>query len=146
MRPAWVGDSLQPPPYRYPWEETEKALNALGEKPGDPHDGILLRYVNPVNGGPTLPTLSCEMQMLRPGERTSEHRHTSSAICHVFRGKGFTTIDGTRHEWEAGDSFTVPLWRWHAHGNSGREPALVFVMNDRPVLDAFGFYREAARD
>ena len=145
-RPSWVGaDSPQPPPYRYRWEETEKTLNALGERPGDPCDGILLRYVNPVNDGPTLPTLSCEMQMLRPGERTKEHRHTSSAIYHVFRGSGFTMIDGARHEWAAGDSFTVPLWRWHSHGNSGREPAALFVMNDRPLLDAFGFYREEAR-
>ena len=144
-RPSWIrADSLQPPPYRYPWGDTEKTLNALGERPGDPCDGVLLRYVNPVSGGPTLPTLSCEMQMLRPGEQTKEHRHTSSAIYHVFRGKGFTLIDGKRYDWESGDSFTVPLWRWHSHGNSGREAALLFVMNDRPVLDAFGFYREEA--
>jgi gentisate 1,2-dioxygenase len=112
VRPSWIlSGSLQPPPYRYRWEDTERALSALGERPGDPFDGILLRYVNPVNGGPTLPTLSCEMTMLRPGEQTKEHRYTSSAIYHVFRGKGFTVIDGARHEWETGDSFTVPLWR-----------------------------------
>jgi 1-hydroxy-2-naphthoate dioxygenase len=145
-RPAWIKDSKQPPPYRYRWEDTEKALNALGERPGDPHDGIVLRYANPLNGGPTLPTLSCEMHMLRPGERTKDHRHTSSAIYHVFRGKGSTTIDGVRREWEEGDSFTVPLWRWHAHASEGREPALLFVMNDKPVLDAFGWYREAVRE
>jgi gentisate 1,2-dioxygenase len=33
--------------------------------PGDAYDGILLRYVNPLTDGPTLPTLSCEIQMLR---------------------------------------------------------------------------------
>ncbi|HEY2990248.1 MAG TPA: cupin domain-containing protein, partial [Candidatus Binatia bacterium] len=88
---------------------------------------------------------SCEMQMLRPGEQSKEHRHTSTTIYHVFRGKGFTVIDGQRQEWETGDSFTVPLWRWHAHGNSGREAAVLFVMNDKPVLDAFGYYREEAR-
>ncbi len=142
-RPSWVrSDSPQPPPYRYRWEDSEKALNALGEKPGDPCDGILLRYINPITGGPTLPTLSCELQMLRPGEQTKEHRHTSSAIYHVFRGRGSTLIDGERRDWETGDSFTVPLWRQHAHGNSGREPAILFVMNDRPMMEAFGFYRE----
>jgi gentisate 1,2-dioxygenase len=146
VRPSWISTgSLQPRAYRYRWEDTEKTLNSLGERPGDPYDGILLRYVNPVNGGPTLPTLSCEMQMLRPGEQTKEHRHTSSAIYHVFRGKGFTMIDGARYEWETGDSFTVPLWRRHSHGNGGREAAVLFSINDRPVLDAFGFYREEAR-
>ncbi len=146
-RPNWVSSqSIQPPPYRYRWEDTERALKALGEKPGDPFDGLLLRYVNPLTGGPTTPTLSCEIQMLRPGEQTRSHRHTSSAIYHVFRGKGFTVIGDTRYDWETGDTFVVPLWRWHHHGNSSQEGAVLFVMNDRPVMEALGFYREEAQE
>jgi len=142
-RPSWVSrEALQPPPYRYKWEDTEKTLKISGEKPGDPYDGILLRYVNPITGGPTLPTLSCEIQMLRPGEQTKSHRHTSSAIYHVFKGKGFTVVGDTRFDWEEGDSFTVPLWRDHRHGNTSRAEAVLFVMNDRPVMEALGFYRE----
>ena len=154
-RPSWVpAKSLQPPPYRYKWEDAERTLKSLGERPGDPYDGILLRYVHPITGGPTLPTLSCEIQMLRPGEETRAHRHTSSAIYHVFKGKGFTVIDppaglragDSRHDWEEGDSFTVPLWRWHRHGNKDHKEAVLFIMNDRPVMEAFGFYREEKRD
>jgi gentisate 1,2-dioxygenase len=81
------------------------------------------------------------MQMLRAGEQTKSHRHTSSAIYHVFRGKGFTAIGETRHDWEEGDTFTVPFWTWHHHGSSANE-AVLFVMNDRPIMEAFGFYRE----
>ncbi|HEY7163274.1 MAG TPA: cupin domain-containing protein [Candidatus Binatia bacterium] len=142
-RPAWVStSSAQPPPYRYRWEDTEKALRALGEKPGDPCDGILLRFVNPLTGGPTLHTVSCEIQMLRPGEQTSSHRHTSSTIYHVFRGKGYTFIGDERHEWAEGDTFTVPYWQRHHHGNASRTEAILFTMNDRPIMEAFGFYRE----
>ncbi len=146
-RPQWVSNgSVQPPPYRYRWEDTEKALNALGEKPGDPFDGILLRFVNPLTGGSTLPTMSCEIQMLRPGEETRSHRHTSSAIYHVFKGTGFTVVGDSRHEWQEGDTFTIPFWQWHHHGNNARSEAVLFVMNDRPVMDAFGFYREETVD
>lgn len=142
-RPSWIpSDRLQPPPYRYRWEDSEKALEALGETPGDPHDGILLRFVNPTNGGPTLPTVSCELQMLRPGEQTKSHRHTSSTVYHVFRGEGFTVINDTRYDWKTGDSFTVPLWHTHHHGNGSHDPAILFAMNDRPVMEALGFYRE----
>jgi gentisate 1,2-dioxygenase len=142
-RPQWVsGGSVQPPPYRYRWEETEKVLRALGEKPGDPFDGIVLRFVNPLTGGPTLPTMSCEIQMLRPGEQTRSHRHTSSTIYHVFKGEGSTTVGETRHEWQEGDTFTVPYWQWHQHANHRGKEAILFVMNDKPVMDAFGFYRE----
>jgi len=142
-RPTWVpSNPTQPPPYRYKWEDTERALKILGEKPGDPCDGLLLRYVNPVTSGPTLPTLSCEIQMLRPGEKTKAHRHTSTAIYHVLNGKGFTVIDDTRYDWATGDSFTVPLWHWHHHGSASGEASVLFVMNDKPVMTALGFHRE----
>jgi len=37
------------------------------------------------------------------------------------------------------------LWNWHAHENRAREPAILFSINDRPALDALGFYREDTR-
>ena len=145
LRPSWVrADSIQPPPYLYRWEDTERVLKAVGERPGDLYDGILLQYANPLTGGPTLPTFSCAIQMIRPAEKTVSHRHTSSAIYHVFRGKGATVIGDRRFEWEEGDSFVVPLWHYHRHENSHDESAILFVLSDRPVMDALGFYREEA--
>jgi gentisate 1,2-dioxygenase len=146
-RPTWVRpSSIQAPPYRYRWEETEKVFQSWGEQPGDPHNGILLRYVNPATGGPTLPTLSCEIQMLSPGEQTKPHRHTSTAIYHAFKGRGFSVIGDTRYDWETGDSFVIPLWRWHYHGNSSKEPAVLFSINDRPLMEALGFYRTESEE
>ena len=146
VRPSWVSlNSIQPPPYRYRWKDTERALKALGEYPGDPFDSILLRLVNPSTGGPTLPTLSCEIQMLRPKESARTHRHTSTAIYHVIKGKGLTIIDDAPYEWESGDTFVVPLWKWHRHRNGPHQEAIFFVLSDRPVMDALGFYEEEAK-
>jgi gentisate 1,2-dioxygenase len=143
LRPAWVrSHSIQPPAFLYKWEETEKALSLVGEEPGDPFDGIVLEYANPLTGGPTLPTMSCQIQMLRAGEKTKSHRHTSSTIYHVYRGRGTTVIGDNRYEWEQGDSFVVPLWHYHHHENSSKEPAVFFVMSDKPLMDAIGHYRE----
>ena len=134
------------PPFRYAWEDTKKSLEAMAETPGDPYDGLLLRYVDPLTGGPTLPTMSCDIQMLRPGERGRTHRHTYTVICHAFRGSGTTRIGEQRFEWQQGDSFVVPLWNWHAHENTSREPALLFSINDRPAIEALGFFREETRE
>jgi 1-hydroxy-2-naphthoate dioxygenase len=134
------------PPYRYPWAETQKALETLAESPGDPYDGVLLRYVDPISGGPTLPTMSCEIQLLRPAEKGRSHRHTHTVVYHAFKGKGTTWIGEKRWEWEEGDSFVVPLWNWHVHENGSRQPAVLFSINDRPAIEALGFYREEARD
>ena len=146
VRPSWVRSaSIQPPPYVYRWEDTERVLNNVGERPGDPYDGILLHYANPLNGGSTLPTFSCAIQMIRPAEKTLSHRHTASTLYHVFRGRGATVIGDERFEWEEGDSFVVPLWYYHRHENTHDRPAILFVMNDRPLMEALGFYREEAQ-
>ena len=69
-------------------------LLALADSEGSPDDGVVLDYVNPMTGGPTLPTLGCSVQLLRPGEETKPHRHTSSAVYFVVHGAGRTTVDG----------------------------------------------------
>ena len=138
--------NLYRPPYRYSWEETEKTLASMIEAPGDPYDGVLLRYSDPVGGGSTLPTINCEIQMFRPGERCHSHRHTYSVVYHVFRGSGTTWIGDRKFAWEQGDSFVVPLWHWHAHENTSKEPAILFSINDRPAIEALGFFREEKRE
>lgn len=143
MRPSWVEPiGNQPPAFRYSWQDTERVLETVAENPGDPYDGIVLEYSNPLTGGPTLPTFSCGIQMLRPGEKTRSHRHTSSAIYHVFRGSGATVIDDVRYDWQAGDTLSLPQWRFHRHENSADQPAILFVMNNKPLLGALGYFRE----
>jgi gentisate 1,2-dioxygenase len=146
IAPPSPATNTQRPPYRYSWEETDKAFRALAESPCDPFDGVLLRYVDPLTGGPTLPTMACEIQMIRPGEKGRAHRHTYTVVYHAFRGSGSTWIADQRFDWEQGDSFVVPLWNWHAHENSSQEPAVLFSINDRPAIEALGFFREETRD
>jgi gentisate 1,2-dioxygenase len=132
-------------PFRYSWKETEKALKAAGDSERDPYDGTLLRYVNPVTGGFTMATMSCEVHSLKSRERTKAHRHTSTALYHVFRGSGRTAVGEGWLEWEKGDSFVLPVWQWHFHENNSEDEAVLFCMNDRPVMDSLGLYREEAR-
>ena len=132
-------------PYRYSWKDTEKAFQSIAEAPGDAYDGILLRYSDPFSGGSTLPTMSCEIQMYRPGEKGRSHRHTYTVVYHAFRGSGTTWIGDQKFDWEQGDSFVVPLWNWHVHENNSREPAILFSINDRPAIEALGLFREETR-
>ena len=141
-RPTWAKPGFATPPFRYRWEETQATLMALKESDGDPFDGIRLEYVNPFTGGPTLPTLSCEVQLLRPRENTRSHRHTSTGVYQAFRGQGVTVIDGQRKEWDQGDIFVVPPWHSHHHENRGEKDAILFSIHDWPVMKALGLYRE----
>lgn len=143
---AWRDDKPRAP-LHYRWRDSYPALLRLAQGKPNPCEGFAMEFVNPLTSGPTLPTLSCWIQMLRPGQRTQSHRHTSTTLYHAFRGSGTTVIDGQPYHWEKGDSFVVPLWHWHEHANrTSGEEAILFSMNDAPVLKAFGLYREEIRD
>jgi gentisate 1,2-dioxygenase len=142
-RPAWER-TADAPAYNllYPWTETYETLKQLAASPCSPFDGVALEYVNP-RGGHTMPTMSCGVQMLRPGEVTQTHRHNYSTIYHAFRGSGRTIIDGQKFDWDQGDCFVVPLWSWHSHQNQSRQKeSILFSVSDRPVVEALKLYRE----
>jgi gentisate 1,2-dioxygenase len=88
------------------------------------------------------------VQWLAPGATTKPHRHTSSTIYHVVEGAGVTTVGnkkngGNELTWAAKDCFFVPSWKWHHfRNNSRKDPAILFSVTDRPVLESLGLYRE----
>ena len=126
--------------FHYKWRDTEKSLRALAR---DRFDGYLLEYRNPLNGGPTMTTIQCAVQLLPAAHETDSHRHTSTVIYHVFHGSGSTEIGERRFDWEQGDSFVVPLWHSHRHMNrSSSDEAILFSMSDAPMLKALDLYRE----
>ena len=133
--------------FHYKWRDTEKALRTLIQSSAarDRFDGYLLEYRNPLNGGPTMTTIQCAVQLLGAGDETEKHRHTSTVIYHVFRGRGATWIGERRFDWQQGDSFVVPLWYDHRHLNcSPSDDAILFSMSDAPMLKALDLYREEA--
>jgi gentisate 1,2-dioxygenase len=133
-------------PFRYAWNDTYKALKAMSDTDHDPYDGLLLRYINPATGGFTYPSMSCEVQLFKGKEKTKMHRHTSTALYHVFKGQGRTAVGEGHLEWKKGDSFVIPLWQWHSHENLSDEEAILFSINDRPVMEALQLHREESRN
>ncbi len=138
LRPSWQRTSSAVSPLlAYPWEQTKRSLHELAGVDASPYDDVSLDYTNPATGGPVLPTIGCRIQMLRPGVHTQAHRHSASAVYHVFRGSGSTIVDGVRLDWEQGDFFALSPNCWHEHVNgSVSDEAILFSTNDGPVLDS----------
>jgi 1-hydroxy-2-naphthoate dioxygenase len=132
---------------RFPWAETYPRLLALaGRGDGDPHDGIILEYVDPEDGGPLFPTMSCTVQLLKPGQATTPQRRTASSIYFVISGEGRSTIGDAELAWTRHDAFAAPNWLWQSHANASRsEAALLFAVHDTPAIRALGMYREEKR-
>ena len=147
LRPAWeqAPTSQYSPLWHYPYTQAREALERLAaEGSSSPFDGVIMEYTNPVTGGPAMPTIGCYVQLLRPGEHTQAHRHTSSAAFHVIEGSGYSIVDGQRLDWEDKDVFCVPGWAFHEHVNTGNQPAILFSHTDVPVMRSLDLYREEA--
>ena len=145
LRPAWEDyNAPYSPLWHYKWEQTYDALCKLARTDCSPFDDVAMEFSDPATGGPVLRTMACWIQLIRPGVRTCAHRHTSSAVFHVFQGEGYTVIDGQKFEWREGDFFVVPPWAWHEFANQGSEEAILFSIQDIPVMKSLSLYRDEA--
>lgn len=131
------------PKFVYRWEDTLAALKRLRDYEGSPYDGVILRYSDPVTGGPTTETMDFTVQQLRPGQVTASHRHTSSTLYCCLEGAGRTIVDDVVLEWGRNDTFVVPTWAWHSHQNTSfDEPAILYAVTDDPIAKNLHLYRE----
>lgn len=57
------------------------------------------------------------LQVMRPGEEASAHRHSASALRFIMEGSGaYTVVDGHRMPLNARDFVLTPNGTWHQHG------------------------------
>ena len=57
------------------------------------------------------------IQVMRPGERASAHRHGASALRFIMEGTGgYTVVDGHRVDLRPRDFVLTPGGTWHDHG------------------------------
>ena len=67
-----------------------------------------------------------------PNNNHVPHRHSSSAINYYLRGKGYSKVNKTRLDWEAGDlMLSAPGWAMHSHHTVERSSAL--TIQDHPL-------------
>ena len=141
-----LGFEVAPPslPVRHSWEDTDATLSAVrkSERQADPCDGYVLSYTNPLTGGPALPTLSAEVQLLTAGLKTGGHRQNCTTIYYVAEGHGVSSVGDEQLEWGEGDVFVVPPWELHDHQNRSEGDAILFSVSDRAAMDALQLYRE----
>lgn len=136
-RPA----SRTSPIFNYPYARTRESLEQLRTfRAADPWHGFRMRYVNPVDGGWAMPTISTWMQLLPSGFATNPYRSTDSTVCVVVEGTGTTTVGAATLEWGPRDIFVLPSWMPHTH--RARADAVLFGYSDRVVQEKLDFWRE----
>lgn len=144
LRPAnWQPGQAGTRLLRYPWTETQHALETSVSATTT---GVVeMEFIHPLTGGAILPTMSCGVVRMEPGTTSARRREVASTILLVFAGRGYSLINGERFSWERGDVLAVPSWAWVEHvadHGSDAQPTVLFIMTDRPALQALGLYRK----
>jgi gentisate 1,2-dioxygenase len=137
----WKPTSKNAPIFNYPYTRSRESLDALSRNgEPDPCHGFKLRYINPANGGPPLPTIGTFIQLIPKEFSTIPYRCTDATVFTVVEGTGESRIGDTVIRWKPRDVFVAPGWLWQSH--SASSDAVIFSASDRPVQDALGLWRE----
>lgn len=125
------------PVFRYPWAAAVAAVRAAPKW----KDGTRrVRYVNPINGGPTMPLMDCYLTQIDKGTETVRFRSTSNAVCFVCEGRGTSRIGDDTIAWESRDVFSLPHGNWITH--KADEASTLFLVTDRDTLRRLDLLKE----
>jgi gentisate 1,2-dioxygenase len=150
--PAEFGNNLLPvdvvhrsqtsPIFNYPYHKSRESLDTLARmRDPDPWHAHKMKFINPVNGGWAMPTMSTWMQLMPMGFKSVPYRSTDSAVFTVVEGRGRSTIGGETFDWGKHDIFVAPSWMAHTHQSS--EDAVLFIYSDRVIQEKLDIWREA---
>ena len=82
----------------------------LAELPLENNEQGLMRwYLHPAIMDTVLSTLSIYRQEIPPGSRSGRLKFQGNQVMVILEGRGYTTIDGVKYPWKAGDLVSLPL-------------------------------------
>ena len=150
--PAEFGNNLLPvdvthrsqtsPIFNYPYRKSRESLDTLARmRDPDPWHAYKMKFINPVNGGWAMPTMSTWMQLIPKGFKSAPYRSTDSSVFTVVEGHGRSGIGGESFNWGPHDIFVAPSWMAHAHEAS--EDAVLFLYSDRVIQEKLDIWRES---
>lgn len=129
------------PLFNYPYARSRDTLATLARgQDADPCDGWKMQFINPLTGGPAMPTMGTFIQLLPKDFRTSAYRSTDGMVYSVVEGRGKAWIGGQAFEFEPRDTFVVPSWS--ESRLEADEECVLFSFSDRPAQQALGLWRE----
>jgi gentisate 1,2-dioxygenase len=128
------------PAFHWKWSELSPIIDRSAAEVGmEDADRRALLLANP-HLRPAIQTttnLMAAIQVLQPGDRAVEHRHSAAAIRLIIEAEGgWTSVDGVEAEMAPGDFILTPGWTWHGHANETSSRVIWLDGLDSPFVRA----------
>lgn len=132
---------LTTPIFNYPYVQTRAALLAAAAgAPPDPHEGVSLRYANPLDGGWAMPTIAAWMMHLPAGYETAPIRSTDGVVMCLAEGRVTAHVGEDRYDLAERDVAVAPGWSWRRF--RAERDSFLFCFSDRAAHEKLGLWRE----
>jgi len=87
--------------------------------------------LDPKYGG--TQTIYLHMKVILPGTESQLHGHQNDALLYILDGSGFSTEDGVRYDWKAGDMVIVQAGVVHQHFCTSEVPARILIIKSKSL-------------
>ena len=129
------------PVFSYPYEEYRSTLEKMREKDEwDPCHGLKMTFINPLSGGPVMPTIAAFVQLLPKDFSGAGYQSTDGTIYSVVDGTGYVEIDDLKVKLSPKDVFVVPSWS--VMKLTAEEDMVLFSFSDRSAQEKLGIWKE----
>lgn len=71
--------------------------------------GLMRWYLHPSIDDTVLTTLIFFEQEIPPGSRSGRYKFQGEQVIYILEGQGYTSLDGVKHHWVAGDVLNLPI-------------------------------------
>ena len=129
LKPVWSREprhTRHAIPYIWRWDLMESMIREAARDNGLDEIGHrrALSMVNPGFNGQqhgTISTASAAIQLIKPGEVATAHRHPAAALRFIMVGSdAYTIVDGEKEYMEEGDLVLTPTMMYHDHAHAGK--------------------------
>jgi gentisate 1,2-dioxygenase len=108
--------------------------------------GKMQWYLHPALEDTSIRSMLFLKQEIPPRGRTGVQKTPGGQVMYILQGRGYTLLDGERHDWEAEDVVNIPIRANGVHVqhvNIDRREPVVFVQADLNLIDILGVDRGA---
>lgn len=105
--------------------------------------GVLHIYHTEVNSGAALDIMRIFVHEIRT--HSGRHVHQGGFNLFVLKGKGYTVVDGVRHDWSEGDLILLAFKKGgveHQHFNMDNRPSRWLAFSSIALGDMVGMFME----
>lgn len=109
--------------------------------------GTMKWFLHPALDDSCIRSMLFFEQRIEPGSKTGVQLTPGGHCIYILEGRGYTLLDGERHDWQAEDIVQIPLRRDGVkmqHVNADLRQPVRFVCAELNLLDTLGVDRGAA--